>query len=72
MNTLHDAFAAQVARTPDATALTFSGQSLTYAQLDARANDLAHKLITEGVGPGTLVALLVNRGFEMVIGILGF
>ena len=71
MQTLHERFAAQVVRTPDATALTFSGQSLTYTQLDARANALAHRLIMEGVAPDTLVALLVNRGFEMVIGILG-
>ncbi|MBB6053977.1 amino acid adenylation domain-containing protein [Armatimonas rosea] len=69
--TLHDRFAAQAARTPDATALTFEGRSLTYAGLNARANALAHRLIAEGVGPETLVALLVNRGFEMVIGILG-
>ena len=71
MNTLHDAFAAQVARTPDAIALTHAGQSINYRTLDARANALAHQLISEGAGPETLVALLVERGFELVIGILG-
>ncbi|WP_309709512.1 amino acid adenylation domain-containing protein, partial [Armatimonas sp.] len=71
MHTLHERFAVQVARTPNAPALTFSGQSLTYSQLDARANALAHRLVEQGVGPETLVALLVNRGFEMVVGTLG-
>lgn len=69
--TLHDRFAAQAARTPDANAVTFEGRSLTYRELNARANALAHRLIAEGVGPETLVALLVNRGIEMIVGILG-
>ncbi len=70
-DTLHKRFADQVARTPNALALTFEGRSLTYSQLDAHANALAYRLVAEGVGPETLVALLVNRGFEMIIGILG-
>ena len=71
MTTLHDRFAAQAAKTPDAHALTLSGQHLTYAELDRRANQLAHHLIALGVGPETLVGLLMNRSFELVIGILG-
>ena len=71
MNTLHERFAAQVARTPDAIALTISGKHLTYTELNCRANQLAHRLIALGVGPETLVALLLERSFEMVIAILG-
>ncbi|WP_394796588.1 amino acid adenylation domain-containing protein [Armatimonas sp.] len=71
MKTLHERFAAQAAQTPDALALTFEGRSLSYKALNARANVLAQRLIEEGVGPETLVALLVERGFDMVIGILG-
>ena len=66
MNTLHTRFTKQAALTPDAIALTFEGQSLTYATLNARANALAHQLIAEGVGPETLVAILVERGFDVV------
>ncbi|WP_395089173.1 amino acid adenylation domain-containing protein [Armatimonas sp.] len=71
MNTLHERFAAQAAQTPDAIALTFEGRSLSYEALNARANTLAQRLIAEGVVPESLVALLVERGFDMVIGILG-
>ncbi|WP_164013943.1 non-ribosomal peptide synthetase [Pyxidicoccus trucidator] len=67
----HHLFAAQAARTPDAEALRFEGQSLTYAQLDRRANQLAHHLRTLGVRPEVPVALCVERSLEMVVGILG-
>ena len=69
--TLPELFAAQVARTPDAVAVLFEEQSLTYAQLDARANQLAHHLRALGVGPETVVGLCVERSFDMVIGLLG-
>ena len=69
--TLPELFAAQAARTPDAVALVFETQSLTYAQLDARANQLAHHLRGLGVGPETVVGLCVERSLEMVVGLLG-
>src|SRR5712691_7572210 len=69
--TLPELFAAQVARTPDAIATVFEDQSLTYAQLDARANQLAHHLRDRGVGPETVVGLCVERSPTMLIGLLG-
>lgn len=68
---LHQLFEAQVARTPDAVAVTFERQQLNYAELNARANRLAHYLRAQGVGPETLVALCVDRSIEMVVAILG-
>ncbi|MCP3138032.1 non-ribosomal peptide synthase/polyketide synthase [Pyxidicoccus xibeiensis] len=67
----HHLFEAQAARTPEAVALRFEGQSLTYAQLDARANQLAHHLRALGVRPEVPVALCVERSLETVVGILG-
>src|SRR6202030_4311978 len=69
--TLPELFAAQAARTPDAVAVVFEEQSLTYAQLEARANQLAHHLRGLGVGPETVVGLCVERSFAMVVGLLG-
>src|SRR4029077_11454343 len=69
--TLPELFAAQAARTPDAVAVVLEEQSLTYAQLEARANQLAHHLRGLGVGPETVVGLCVERSFEMVVGLLG-
>lgn len=68
--TMHSAFAAQVARTPDAPALLFEKERLTYAQLDARANRAAHVLRDMGVGPGVLVGLCIRRRTEMVVAAL--
>ena len=71
-STIHALFEQQVARTPDAVALEYNGEQLSYGELNARANQLAHYLINErGVTPDTLVGLCVARSFEMVIGILG-
>ncbi len=67
---IHELFEAQVARTPDATALVHEGQRLTYRELNERANRLAHHLIGMGVKPDARVALCVERGFEMVVGLL--
>jgi amino acid adenylation domain-containing protein len=68
---IHERFEAQVARTPDATAVAFEEERLTYGQLNRRANQLAHHLRGLGVGPNVLVGLCVDRSLEMVVGILG-
>ena len=67
---LDQLFAEQVARTPDATALTFRDASLTYAGLDARAEVLARRLAAAGAGPERFVALLLPRSAELVVAIL--
>ncbi|WP_312833053.1 non-ribosomal peptide synthetase [Pseudomonas lactis] len=66
----HHLIEQQVARTPDAPALVFAGQHLDYAELNRRANRLAHRLIEAGVGPDVLVGLAVERSIEMVVGLL--
>jgi amino acid adenylation domain-containing protein len=68
---VHELFAAQAAATPDAVAVVFGDETLTYAELDARANRLAHHLRGLGVGPDVKVALFVERSPEMVVGLLG-
>ncbi|MBS0123390.1 MupA/Atu3671 family FMN-dependent luciferase-like monooxygenase [Thetidibacter halocola] len=68
--TMHRAFEAQVARTPDATALIFERQAVSYADLNARANRAAHLLRQMGVGPGTVVGLCCRRSVEMMVGAL--
>ncbi len=68
---IHQLFELQVERTPGAIAATFADQQLTYRELNQRANQLAHYLHRRGVGPDTLIALLMERSLEMVIGILG-
>ena len=69
--TLPELFAGQAAQTPDAVALVFNDESLTYAELDARTNQLAHHLRALGVGPEVVVGLCVERSLEMLIGLLG-
>jgi enterobactin synthetase component F len=64
-------FAAQAARTPDAVAILGDSGQLTYRELDAQSNRLAHHLRTLGVGPETMVALCVERSPQMIIGLLG-
>jgi amino acid adenylation domain-containing protein len=66
---LHDLFEAQVDRTPDAVAVVFAGESLTYAALNQRANQLAHHLQKLGVTPETPVGICVERSIEMVVGL---
>ncbi|MBG0567780.1 non-ribosomal peptide synthetase [Actinoplanes aureus] len=63
-------FGAQVARTPDAPALSWAGGVLTYRELDERANRLARHLIAEGAGPETFVGLLMDRSPEAVVALL--
>ena len=66
---VHQLFEAQVERTPDAVALRFEEQSLSYAALNRQANRLAHHLIALGVGPDVRVAICAERSLEMVIGL---
>jgi amino acid adenylation domain-containing protein len=68
---LHRLFQAQAARTPDAAAVAFEGERLTFRELNRRANGLARRLRELGVGPDVLVGLCVNRSLEMVVGLLG-
>ncbi|MGB8793821.1 MAG: amino acid adenylation domain-containing protein, partial [Mycobacterium sp.] len=63
-------FAAQVARAPEAGAVTSAGRSMSYRELDEAANRLAHLLIGHGVGPGESVALLFSRSAEAIVAIL--
>ena len=64
-------FAEQVARTPEAVAVSFAGRSVTYRELDEASNRLAHLLAGHGVGPGQCVALLFSRSVEAIAAILG-
>ncbi|MFQ6571907.1 amino acid adenylation domain-containing protein [Pseudomonas sp. UM16] len=67
---LHQRIAQRARASADAVAVTCGAQQLTYAQLNGRANALAHTLIARGVGPDVLVGLAVERSLEMVIGLL--
>ncbi|WP_154640333.1 non-ribosomal peptide synthetase, partial [Serratia marcescens] len=69
--TLTALFEQQVHRTPDATVLVSGAESLSYAQLNARANRLAHALIARGVGPDSRVAVCAERGLNMVTALFG-
>ncbi|WP_283657872.1 non-ribosomal peptide synthetase [Paenibacillus sp. RC343] len=68
--TIHELFEEQVERTPDQVALVFENQSLTYRELNERANSLARMLQAQGVGPDKLVGLMVERSVEMIAGLL--
>jgi len=68
---LHERFERQVALTPEAVALVCEGERLSYAELNRRANRLAHRLRARGVTPDQLVGLRTERGLDMVIGIIG-
>ena len=68
---IHQLFEAQVARTPQATAVVFGEQEVSYAELNRRANQLAHRLRTLGVRSDVLVGLCVERSLELVVGLLG-
>ncbi|MFK8907423.1 amino acid adenylation domain-containing protein [Streptomyces sp. YS-3] len=68
--TVPELFAAQAARTPQATALVHEGTRLTFAELDARSNRLAHRLIAAGAGPERVVALALPRSADSVAALL--
>ncbi|MBZ9640544.1 non-ribosomal peptide synthetase, partial [Streptomyces sp. PSKA30] len=69
-STLPELFQAQVARTPDATAIVFEDSEVSYADLNARANQLARLLVTHGAGPEQLVALALPRSTDLIVAIL--
>ena len=68
---IHQLFEAQVEQTPEAVAVVFAHEQVTYRELNRRANQLAHHLRALGVGPEVLVGLCVERSLEMVVGLLG-
>lgn len=68
--TIQQAFEAQVARTPEATALVFEGESYSYADLNARANALAARLQQLGVKPGSHVGVYIKRSADLLVGTL--
>lgn len=69
--TIPELFEAQVRRSPDATAVVFGETSLSYRELNARANRLAHALLADGAAPDQIVALALSRGIDLVVAILG-
>ena len=69
--TLSELFEAQAARTPETVALSFEGTTLTYRELNERANQLAHYLQRRNVGPDVLVGILMHRSLEMLVAVLG-
>ena len=66
---MHELFEAQAARTPDAVAVIFEERSLSYGELNAQANRLAHYLSGLGVAPDDRVAICVERSLEMIVGL---
>ncbi|MGV9349082.1 amino acid adenylation domain-containing protein [Streptomyces spiralis] len=68
---LHELFERQAAARPDATALVHAGERIGYAELDARADQLAHGLAARGVTPGRTVGICLDRGIDLVVAVLG-
>ena len=68
---IHERFEAQAARTPDAVAVMLEDRRVTYAELNARANQVAHHLIGLGVGPQVLVGLCMERSIDLIVGLIG-
>jgi amino acid adenylation domain-containing protein/non-ribosomal peptide synthase protein (TIGR01720 family) len=67
---LHELIAAQALRTPHADAVVCGDTTLSYAELDSRANQLAHHFVTRGAGPGTVTAICLERDADMVVALL--
>jgi amino acid adenylation domain-containing protein len=68
---LHEIFEEQARHTPDAKAVVFAGESLTYRELNERANQLAHRLQAQGVKADTRIGLMLERSLEMIVAVLG-
>jgi len=68
--TVHARIAAQAARTPDRVAVSYEDTALSYAELNARANQIAHVLQARGVGPDSIVGLCLERSVELIVGLL--
>ncbi len=68
---VHEAFEAQADRTPDAVALVDGDRSITYRELDKRANQVAHEILAQGVAPDQMVGIFIERSIEMMVGLLG-
>jgi amino acid adenylation domain-containing protein len=68
---VHQLFEKQVEQTPDNVAVEYGSKEITYRELDRRANQLAHYLRKQGIGPEMVVGIWVERSVEMVVGILG-
>ncbi|WP_411810134.1 bacitracin non-ribosomal peptide synthetase BacC [Bacillus paralicheniformis] len=69
--TLHELFEEQAMKTPDQTALVFGAQRMTYRELNKKANQTARLLREKGIGRGSVAAIIAERSFEMIIGIIG-
>ncbi|MEC1022070.1 bacitracin non-ribosomal peptide synthetase BacA [Bacillus paralicheniformis] len=69
--TLHELFEEQAMKTPDHTALVFGAQRMTYRELNEKANQTARLLREKGIGKGSIAAIIADRSFEMIIGIIG-
>lgn len=69
--TIHQLFEEQVERTPDSVALVFEGKTMTYRELNQKANKLAYALRDKGVQPDDIIALMMERSFDVVVGMLG-
>ncbi|RPI95625.1 MAG: amino acid adenylation domain-containing protein, partial [Chloroflexi bacterium] len=68
---IHELFEEQVEKTPDAVAVVFEDEQLTYAELNARANQLAHYLCSQGVGPGVFAGICMEPSIELMVGLIG-
>src|SRR5262249_17981718 len=68
--TIQELFEEQVRNSPDAIAVVFEGQQLSYAELNRRANRLAHQLRKRGAGPELIVGIAVERSLEMIVALL--
>src|SRR5690242_10955288 len=71
VDVVHAIVEAQAQQRPHAIAVVCDGERLSYAELNGRANQVAHRLRREGVGPETMVGIYMERGLRTIVGILG-